>query len=359
MSRAAVATLDLGALRHNFNRIRQQAPHSRLLAIVKANGYGHGLVRVARALDGADGFGVAHLEEALALREAGIQQPILLLQGFSDGGEIALLARHGIDAVIHHPEQVRMLERDPPAVELGLWLKLDTGMHRLGLDALQARTLRARLAAVAGVRLRAVMSHLARADEPEHPLTGQQRARLLRQAGDWGLPLSLANSAAIFLDPAYHLDWVRPGLALYGISPFATGSGTELGLRPVMSLRGRVIALRSLRRGEEVGYGGGWRAPADTRLAIIAAGYADGYPRHAANGTPVWLAGGPRPLVGRVSMDMLCVDLGPDTPVRLGDEAVLWGRELAVETVARHAGTIPYELVCKLTPRVRLEVSGG
>ena len=359
MSRAARATLDLGALRHNFEHIRKQAPASRVLAVIKANGYGHGLLRVARALPGADGFGVAHIEEALALREGGIGQPIVLLQGFTCAEEITLLARQRIDTVVHHPEQVRMLECQPPPQPLGVWLKLDTGMHRLGLAAADADAARMRLQACPGVELRAVLSHLARADEPEQPCSEQQRAEFLRLSEGWGLPRSLANSAALFAARRYHFDWVRPGLALYGMSPFAQGHAAELGLRPVLSLRGHVVAVKALRRGEAVGYGGAWRASRDTRLAIVAVGYADGYPRHAASGTPVLLGGRPCPLAGRVSMDMLAVELPPEITPRLGEEAVLWGEGLPVEDIARAAGTIPYELVCKLTPRVRLEVIDG
>lgn len=359
MSRAARATLDLGALRHNFERIRSQAPASRLLAVVKANGYGHGLLRVARALPEADGFGVAHIEEALSLREGGIVQPIVLLQGFTDPAEIDVLARQHIETVVHHPEQVRMLERQPPTPPLGVWLKLDTGMHRLGLGAADADEMHRRLRTCPGVVLRAVLSHLARADEPAHPFTEQQRAEFLRLSESWDLPRSLANSAAVFSARRYHFDWVRPGLALYGISPFAQGLAGELGLRPVMTLRGQVVAVKALRRGEAVGYGGSWRASRDTRLAIVAVGYADGYPRHAPNGTPVLLGGRSCSLVGRVSMDMLAVELPPEVSSRLGEEAVLWGEGLPVEGIARAAGTIPYELVCKLTPRVRLEVIDG
>jgi alanine racemase len=352
--RPTTAVVDLEALRHNLAEARRRAPGSRVVAVVKANAYGHGAARVLPALAAADMLGVACLEEALVLREAGATRPILLLEGVFGPDELPRCARLGLEVVVHEPGQLRMLELARLGRPLPVWLKVDSGMGRLGFrpeDALAAWRRLAGCAAVADIRL---MSHLAGADEPGDEGTAGQLARLA--ALDLPGGRSLANSAGLLAWPEAHGDWVRPGIMLYGASPLAGRTGTEDDLRPVMTLATRLIAVKELRRGEPVGYGGTWRAASGTRLGIAAAGYGDGYPRHAPSGTPVLVDGRAAALAGRVSMDMLAIDLGPGSTARVGDPVLLWGDGLPVELVARHAGTIAYELLCGITGRVRVEV---
>lgn len=355
--REARLDLNLAALRHNFAVVRQQAPDARVLAMVKADAYGHGARLVAEALPEADGFGVAYLAEAVALREAGIRQPIAVLEGVFSDAELAEALRLGLQVVVHQVEQLQLLECCPLQGRVDVWLKLDTGMHRLGFPPAQALAAFERLRACAQVGVIGLVTHFARADETDCPQTVQQIERFRQVHGQLSalagqpLPASLANSAGILAWPLAHADWVRPGIMLYGSSPFADRSATELGLRPVMTLRSRLIAINPVSRGEPVGYGGTWVAERDTRLGIVAIGYGDGYPRHARSGTPVLVNGHEVPLAGRVAMDMITVDLG-ELPARPGDAVVLWGEGLAADRVAACAGTISYELFCKITARV-------
>ncbi|TVR62168.1 MAG: alanine racemase [Candidatus Competibacteraceae bacterium] len=356
MSRATTARLDLGALVHNLRRARAAAPGRRVMAAVKANAYGHGLVRVARALD-ADAFAVAAIEEALILREAGINRPILLLEGVFEAAELPLCARHGLEIVVHHPEQARLLESARLERPVRVWLKIDSGMHRLGLDPERApaafQLLRACPAVAPAVRL---MSHLARADERDCAYTRQQLHTF--ETATAGLPgeRSLANSAGILGWPQTHFDWVRPGIMLYGASPFADSLASDEDLRPVMTFHTRLIAINRLRRGEPIGYGGTWTCPEEMDVGVAAVGYGDGYPRHAPSGTPVLLDGRAAALIGRVSMDMITLDLRQHPEARIGDPVVLWGEGLPVERIARAAGTISYALLCGVTARVRVEI---
>ncbi len=348
------AEVSAAALRHNLACLRRTAPSSRIMAVVKANAYGHGLVHTARCLTDVDAFGVARLPEALMLRSHGVQQPIVLLEGVFETSHLAEAAASNLDVVVHCEEQLAQLEsaarRSSP---LTVWLKIDTGMNRLGFRAEQVPDVLARIAAlgdrIAGRRL---MTHFASADEPDNPETAAQIARFDQLATGLGWPRSLCNSAGVFAQPQAQGDWVRPGLATYGVSPFAELLGTQLGLQPAMRLVSTVIAVRRVLAGEGVGYGGVWRAPRDTRVAIVAAGYGDGLPRLLPVGTPVLLAGERAGLVGRVSMDMIAVDVGHLPRVAVGDTAVLWGPELPVEEIAAHAGTIPYELLCGVSQRV-------
>lgn len=360
MSRPATALIDLDALRHNLQRVRRAAPGCRVAAAVKANGYGHGLVRTGRALAGADALAVACIEEALELREAGIQTPILLLEGVFEADELPVCGRLGLDIVVHHPCQVEMLERTPVERPLRVWLKIDTGMHRLGLEPALLLEVRRRLAACPGVAPQPrLMSHLANADDRASDFTDTQ-LRALREAAE-GLEaeFSLANSAGVLGWPRTHLDWVRPGIMLYGASPFADSLGSEEGLRPVMTLSTRLIAVKRLRRDEPVGYNCAWRCPEDMDVGVAAIGYGDGYPRHAPSGTPLLVNGRDACVIGRVSMDMLCVDLRNHADARVGDPVVLWGEGLPVEIVARAASTIPYQLTCGVTARVRFQERDG
>lgn len=353
MSRRPVAQINLQALQHNLSRVRQLAPDSQVLAVLKANAYGHGLVRVAQALSDADAFAVARIDEALALRTGGIVKPIVLLEGFYEAAELPLLLANNLQTVVHNEMQLQALEQTPLEGQLKVWLKIDTGMHRLGIEPAHFEAFYRRLwqcsAVLPGIRL---MSHFCCADEPASASTLQQLTLFTELIKGKAEQRSLANSAAILAFAPSHVEWVRPGLMLHGISPFAGQTGCSHQLQPVMRLSSRLIALRKVRAGERVGYGGHWQAPVDTTIGVIAIGYGDGYPRHAVNGTPVWLNGREVLLAGRVSMDMITVDLGTAAIDKLGDEAVLWGPELAIERVAACATTIPYELLCNITPRV-------
>ncbi|WP_413741915.1 alanine racemase [Sodalis sp. RH15] len=354
--KTAIAVIDRRALRHNLQQVRRLAPHSRVVAIVKANAYGHGMPETALTLqDNADCFGVARFAEALALRSAGITKPILLLEGFFDADELPLLAELSIETAVHSPEQLLALEQANLASPVRVWMKLDTGMHRLGVSPLQGEEFYARLAACRNVLGPVnIMSHFARADEPQADATPRQLACFDNFAqGKPGMQ-SIAASGGILYWPDSHRDWVRPGIVLYGVSPGA-GIGADFGFRPAMTLTSSLIAVRNHRAGEASGYGGIWVSSRDTRLGVIAFGYGDGYPRSAPNGTPVWVNGREVPLAGRVSMDMLVVDLGPDSRERVGDRVVLWGPELPVERVAAASGISAYELVTKLTSRVDIE----
>lgn len=356
MSRATTVRLDLGALAHNLRRVRAAAPGRRVAAAVKAEGYGHGLIRTARALD-ADAFAVACVEEALALREAGIDRRILLLEGVFEADELPLCARHALDIAVHQPEQLRMLELARLERPLRIWLKIDSGMHRLGLAPETTSVAFQRLRDCPAVQPEiGLMSHLARADERDCDYTRQQLQTF--EAAIAGLPgeRSLANSAGILGWPDTHFDWVRPGIMLYGASPFVNSLAPDEDLRPVMSFHTRLIAIRRLRRGEPVGYGGTWLCPEDMNVGVAAAGYGDGYPRHAPSGAPVLINGRAAALVGRVSMDMITLDLRQHPEARIGDPVLLWGEGLPVERIAQAAGTISYTLLCGVTARVRREV---
>ncbi len=354
MSRAACARISLSALEHNLNRARRAAPGARVLAVIKANGYGHGMVRVARSLPHADAFAVASIDEALILRQAGVTHPIVLLEGVFDGEELAQAAEHGLEPVVHSDEQLGQLEAARPAAPLTVWLKIDTGMHRLGFSPGRAAEARRRLEACGAVSNVRLMSHLANADTPGDARTDAQLDVFNACAEEFPGERSIANSGGVLAWPRAHFDWVRPGIMLYGASPFAD-TGAEHDLRPAMTLSTRLIALQHLHAGDAVGYGGTWTCPEDMPVGVAAIGYGDGYPRHAPDGTPVLVNGRRVPLIGRVSMDMICLDLRSQPQARVGDEVVLWGDGLPVEEVARAAGTIAYELLCRVTARVRFE----
>ncbi|WP_406666164.1 alanine racemase [Gallaecimonas sp. GXIMD1310] len=354
--KVATALIDTQALRHNLAQVRQHAPRSRVMAVLKANGYGHNLLAVAGALSTADAFAVARLDEALALREAGFSQPLVMLEGCFNASDLPVMASQQVQAVLHTETQLAMLEQTPLPAPLTVWIKVDTGMHRLGLAAAQLATFTQRLQATGKLAGEpGLISHFACADEPQHPLNQQQLAAFSPLAEHWSGPVSMAASAAILTLPQAHYDWVRPGLMLYGASPMASGDSSEHRLQPVMRLVSSLIAVKPVRRGESVGYGATWTAKRDTCIGVVAMGYGDGYPRHARSGTPVWLNGRRVPLAGRVSMDMITVDLGPDANDQVGDEAELWGPHLPVEEVAQWSDTIAYELLCNIAQRVHYE----
>jgi alanine racemase len=362
MTRPARAILDAQALRHNLAEVRRRAPGRRVLAIVKANGYGHGLVWVARTLGAeADGFGVAALEEALVLREAGIRAPIVLLEGFFGPDELPVLAQHDLAPVVHHEPQVQALEAARLAHPLSVWVKLDTGMHRLGFPPEAFPRVLARLRKAPAVREIRAMTHFAGADEPQgRAATEAQIAAFERATGDSGLERSLANSAGILAWPEAHADWVRPGIMLYGGSPFADRPAAAFGLRPVMTLETALIAVAQRRKGDPIGYGPAYRCPEDMPVGVAAIGYGDGYPRRMPAGTPALVNGRPVALAGRVSMDMLTLDLRNAPDARPGDRVVLWGEGLPADEIAARAGTISYELYCHVAKRIpRVGANGG
>jgi len=344
--RPARALIDLDALRHNY-RLARRLGGGRALAVVKADAYGHGAVRCAAALEPeADGFAVACIEEALALREAGITAPILLLEGFFDAAELPLILQHRLWTVVHAPWQVEILERTPLPGRLQVWLKLDSGMHRVGIDADAYAATWHRLQALPHVQLAVKMSHFARADELDCARTSEQLETFTRATA--GLPgdTSLCNSPALLGWPAARADWARPGLMLYGVSPFAGPHELAAQLRPVMTLESKVIAVRELPAGEPVGYGARFVTAAPTRVGVVAMGYADGYPQFAVNGTPVAIDGRPGRLVGRVSMDMLTVDLGDQPQAGVGSTVQLWGDQVPAAQVVAHSQTSAYRLLC-------------
>jgi alanine racemase len=351
--RPLFATIDASALRHNLSVVRQCAPAAAVLAVVKADAYGHGLARAAAALSAAEGFALVELEAALKLRRAGYQKRIVLLEGFFDSDELPVLVEHGLSTVVHSMEQVAALDRLAPDARLDVLLKVNTGMNRLGLSPEQYARALEMLRANAGIGNITLMTHFANADDERG--VAWQMERLRRLPGHDTLPLSLANSAAILRYPeTARASWVRPGIMLYGASPFSHRVGAEAGLRPAMTLESRVIAVQELKSGDTVGYGGAFRAERASRIGVVACGYADGYPRHAPTGTPILVEGRLTCTVGRVSMDLLCADLTGMPEARAGSRVVLWGEGLPVERVAEAAGTVGYQLLCALAPRVRI-----
>ncbi len=344
--RPARALIDLDALRHNY-RLARRLGGGRALAVVKADAYGHGAARCAAALAGeADGFAVACIEEALALREAGIGEPILLLEGFFDADELALIVQHDLWTVVHAPWQVEALERTPLSKPVDVWLKLDSGMHRVGIDAPAYRDAWQRLRALPHVGAIVKMSHFARADELDCARTGEQLDTFAAATAGLAGESSVCNSPALLGWPRARAEWARPGLMLYGVSPFAQPDAVAADLRPVMTLESKVIAVRELPAGEPVGYGARFVTEAPTRIGVVAMGYADGYPQFAVNGTPVAVDGRPGRLVGRVSMDMLTVDLTGHHDAGIGSRVELWGNQVPAAQVVAHSQTSAYRLLC-------------
>ena len=352
MTRPIRATIDLSALRGNFTVARQRAGGAALWAVIKANAYGHGLLRAASALDDlADGFALLDLEDAVILREAGFRQPILLLEGFFDVDELPLLAEHGLTPVVHCLEQVEMLASAALPARLPVYLKLNTGMNRLGLSAEEFQPALTALEATPGVAGITLMTHFADADLARG--IDWQMAHFRDAVRGCENPVSLANSAALLRFAEARRGWVRPGIMLYGASPFPQDESAEaLGLRPVMTLSSQLIAMHELAAGERVGYGGLFTAERPMRIGVVACGYADGYPRHAPSGTPLLIEGRHACSVGRVSMDMIMVDLEGIPDAGIGSPVVLWGEGLPVDDVAGAAGTVSYELLCALASRV-------
>ncbi len=351
MPRPIRATISSAALRHNLNIARRFAAGAKIWAVIKANGYGHGLLRVAKAFEEADGFALLDFVDALRLRAAGINKPILMLEGFFRPQDLPFLEKYALTPVIHCVEQVEMLKANDLGGQIDAYLKVNSGMNRLGFSPENLRLGWNVLQEDPQVRSVTLMTHFADADG-ESGVRGQL---------DWfdqithslEGPRSVANSAALLRFPELTRgDWVRPGIMLYGCSPFADQSAAALGLKPAMTLSSEIIALQKLQAGERVGYGFSYEAAGEMTVGVVACGYADGYPRHAPTGTPVLVAGQRSRIVGRVSMDMICVDVTGIGEARVGAPVTLWGEGLSADEVAMHAGTISYELLCRLAPRV-------
>jgi len=347
--RPAKAVIDLNALQQNLRQVKAFASKSKVLAIIKSNGYGHGIERVAAQLSQADGYGVACIDEAIVLRQKGFLHPIVLLEGLFSEAELAVAIQHRLEFAVHSSVQLEWLKNNQIKVPLNIWLKLDTGMHRLGFQAHEIETVIAELKALPTAVNIHLMSHFASADESE-AFTRQQLSVFNRVAESLSCPRSIANSAAVQRYPESHLEWVRPGIMLYGA---CATSETVPGLKPVMTLMSQIISLKWVEPTETVGYGQTWQASHRSLIAVVAIGYGDGYPRHAPSGTPVLIQGKRMPLVGRVSMDMVTVDVTElAEKVTIGDEAILWGKGLPVDVIAHACGTIGYELLCGVTQRV-------
>ncbi|MBP9961613.1 alanine racemase [Pseudomonas defluvii] len=355
--RPARALIDLQALRHNYQLARELSG-AKALAVIKADAYGHGAVRCAQALQAeADGFAVACIEEALALRAAGIHGPVLLLEGFFEASELELIVQHDLWCVVHSLWQLEAIEKASLSKPITVWLKLDSGMHRVGLHPKDYQSAYQRLQATGKVARIVLMSHFARADELDCSASNDQVA--VFQAARQGLnaEISLRNSPAVLGWPQIPSDWVRPGIMLYGSTPFEVQQAQAQRLQPVMTLESKVISVRELPAGEPVGYGARFISQRPTRVGVVAMGYADGYPRLAPTGTPVMVAGKRSQLIGRVSMDMLCIDLTDVPEAGLGSPVELWGKNVLASDVAIQAGTIPYQIFCNLR-RVPLVYSG-
>jgi alanine racemase len=346
--RPARALIDLQALRHNY-QLAREVTGAKALAVIKADAYGHGAVRCAQALqEQADGFAVACIEEALQLREAGIGGPILLLEGFFEADELALIEQQDLWCVVHSLWQLELIERSVVRKPLTVWLKLDSGMHRVGLHPADYQAAYRRLLASGKVAKIVLMSHFARADELDCPRSTEQLAVFEQARQGLVAEVSLRNSPAVLGWPQVPSDWVRPGIMLYGASPFEQTQALAARLQPVMTLESKIISVRELPADEPVGYGARFVTERPTRVGVVAMGYADGYPRHAPTGTPVLIDGRPSRLIGRVSMDMLCVDLSDLPGTGLGSRVELWGKQILASDVATRAGTIPYQLFCNL-----------
>lgn len=351
MARPLSATLSEPALRHNLMRVRHYAPQSKVMAMVKANGYGHGLLQVAKALEGADAFGVACIEEALTLRTAGFKQEIVLIEGIFGADEISVVAQYGLTQVIHTFDQIDILRsQSVPPNTFAVWLKVNTGMNRLGFNPDEFEAAYAALSQIPSVSRIGFMTQFVKADERDAPLTHEQITLFDSIIGDKPGEKCLANSAGILGWPDSHRDWVRPGIMLYGAAPFANELGSTFDLQPTLSLSTQIIALHTVKKGESVGYSGQWQSERpQSRIATLAMGYGDGYPRQAPNGTPVLVNQQRAFLVGRVSMDMVAIDVTDVPSVQVGDRVTLWGGDLPVEEVARAVGTLPNELFCRCT----------
>ena len=350
MARPLFAQINLAAMRENLARVRALAPGAQVLAVVKANAYGHGLARVLPALDAADGLALVELDAAISLREQHFMRRILLLEGFFEERELDEVAQRRLAIVVHDIEQVRMLEIATLSRPLEVFVKVNTGMNRLGFRPQDVAGICTRLAETPAVAALRLMTHFARADEDDGLV--EPLAQFESACRGLPYPRSVANSAGIIRFSEAGGEFVRPGIMLYGATPLPYDTAEMLGLRPVMTLRSEIIAVQDLKANESVGYGAQYTASRPHRLGVVACGYADGYPRHAPNGTPVRVLGTKVRLAGRVSMDMITVDLTDVPEARVGSPVVLWGEGMPVDDVATAAATVGYELLCAVAPRV-------
>jgi len=358
MSRVATATISFDALKHNLSIVRQLAPGRKILAIIKADAYGHGLLTVADGLQDVDALAVAHIEEAATLRQKTIDKTIVLLQGFIDESELKKLCSLCVEPVIHSSYQITILEKTQLPENFRVWLKVDTGMNRLGFSKDEISKAWSRLNKIPQLKGRVrLMSHFANADDLKKAHTHEQIDQFNSMTAAYSAEKSLANSAGIMGWPQSHYEWVRPGIMLYGVSPFMGKTASAHNLKPVMTLQSGIISINHIKKSQTVGYGSCWQTAADTQIAVVGCGYGDGYPRHIAEGTKVLINNELYPIVGRVSMDMLCVDVGADHRLQVGDSVTLWGDGLPVEYVAEQAGTIAYELLCQVTSRVHFKLT--
>ena len=347
------AIINLSSCRHNLSVAKKTAAKSRCIAVIKANAYGHGMVKIAQALNDTDAFAVARISEAIELREAGISIPIILLEGFSSKNELELIVKYKFDSVIHSEEQLKLLENFESSL-INIIIKIDTGMHRLGYMPEDVTEVYSRLQQCSCVDKNiTLMTHFSSADDKHDDKTLKQIEVFYQSIEE--LPeseLSLSNSAGILGWPQSHASWNRPGIMLYGVSPFINSIANEHNLKPVMTLKSQLISVKEIKKGEAIGYGGTYVCDKDMTVGIVAIGYGDGYPRHAKTGTPVLVNGKVSQLLGRVSMDMICVDLSEQKNAKINDPVILWGEGLAIEDIADSAGTIAYELLCAVTNRV-------
>ena len=356
MTSATYATINLDAVKHNIKIIRGYVPQANIMAVIKANAYGHGLLRIAEALSDVDAVAVARINEAITLRKAGFNKRIVILEGFVYEDELHDLIQYNLEVVVHSLSQVSIFEKYAGNNKITVWLKHDTGMNRLGFKTLEFESAYQRLLACPCINKPiSLMTHFSSADNINSHVTLQQINFFTDSVKDYPGEKSMANSAGIIDWPDSISDWVRPGIMLYGVSPFNDRIGKELGIKPVMSLYSRLISIKDINQGEAVGYSETWVSEKNTRIGVVAIGYGDGYPRYAKTGTPVLVNGKRVPLVGRVSMDMITVDLSGQMNAKLGDPVTLWGDGLAVEEVAKYADTIPYTLLCGITQRVEIK----
>ncbi len=359
MARPTRIQINLDAVRHNLGRVQAMASGCSVMAMVKANGYGHGGVAVAKALKQATALGVACIDEGIQLRDAGMTQPIVLMEGLFSTDEITEAARQNFILVVHQLSQIDMLEKAKVKHPFQVWLKVNTGMHRLGIAPDYFAGAYERLMAAASVQKPiGLMTHFAESEMTEGGATRRQIDQFNQLTAGLPNPRSLANSAGIIAWPEAHGDWVRPGLMLYGASPIPGKTGLDHGLKPVMTMCSELIAVSSIKKGAKVGYRGVWTAPEDMPLGVVAAGYGDGYPQFTQNGAPILVNGVACALVGRVSMDMLTVDLRHAPTAKVGDKVILWGDGLPVEVLAQYANTSPYEIFTRVTPRPKSVVTG-
>ncbi|CAN5343562.1 alanine racemase [soil metagenome] len=342
-------------MQHNLQLVRKLAPAARVWGVVKANAYGHGLARGMRGFGAADGLGLIELDAAVRLRELGWEKPILLLEGFFEAADLAVVQGHRLEVTIHSSAQIDMLAKSAPASAFDVHLKLNSGMNRLGFKPEEFSAAHARLRSLPAVRKISLMTHFANAEESSNPHVPWQK-----QLGQFNLTTagiegdrSLSNSAAILMHPEATMDWVRPGIMLYG-GTVCSKSAEEFGMKPAMTLSSELIGIQEIASGDAVGYGSRFVASQTMKVGVVACGYADGYPRHAPIGTPILVDGVTTRIVGNVSMDMITVDLSPVPAARIGSTVTLWGEGLPIDEVARAAGTVGYELMCALAPRVRI-----